>query len=467
METLSSSPALKAAATTTALTHPHFYPAAVPRSTAFRASANGIALDVLHHPAADHASLECSGPLEIEIEILVQRDHPFGKTAIVRPLSRSITAEMKGSVVRFTIPQPENLQIEIEGLPLLYIYALPVAPETPTGPRVRRFESRKIHNVGLLVLKEGETCWIDAGAVMRGSIRSEHTAHVRIGGYGILDGSYWTELEGRRRKALVLDHCRNARVEGILMLGPSQWMLVLGACTDIAVEGVRQIAKEGSTDGIDICGSRRVRITGCCLHNGDDNIAIKAIRNRSGEDERVPLGFPDEDWKGTVEDVVVEKCSLYKINGGSSMEIGYETSTDHIRNIRFENIDVLAMHNFGSVFGIHNGDRACVENIVWNNIRVEHHYDKLIDFRVVKSRWNIDKERGSIGNITLSNINVLQTQHNGGYTVSMMSGINGQHIIDGIRISNFVLGGRVVRSADDLDLLTRHVHNLIFADAEN
>ncbi len=101
-----------------------------------------------------------------------------------------------------------------------------------------------------------------------------------------------------------------------------------------------------------------MRISGCCLHNGDDNIAIKAICNKSGQDDRVPLGFPDEDWDRTVEDVVVSGCMFYNTHGGSAMEIGYETITDHIRNIRFEDIDVLAVHQFGSVFGIHNGDRA-------------------------------------------------------------------------------------------------------------
>ena len=37
---------------------PHLYPGSLKRSAAYRASANGVALDVLAHSAADHAAIE-------------------------------------------------------------------------------------------------------------------------------------------------------------------------------------------------------------------------------------------------------------------------------------------------------------------------------------------------------------------------------------------------------------------------
>ena len=437
---------------------PHLYPASLRRSSTFRVKAEGLALDVLHHPAADHASFEWQGLAEIEIELAKAPGKIF-----IRPLSKGIQATVSGNRIAFSLSAPQNLQIEIEGLPLLYLYALPLAGQTPVGPHVRLFESGKVHDAGLVTLQDGETCWIEAGAVLRGSIRAERAANVHIGGYGMLDGSFWSQdPHGRWRKALVLDHCQHARVENILMVSPCGWMVVLGGCEDVAIHGVRQIANDVSTDGVDIAGSKRVRISGCCLHNGDDNIAIKAICNRTGEDERVPLGFPTEDWKGNVEDVLVTGCIFYNTHGGSAMEIGYETTTDFIRNIRFEDIDVLAVHEFGAVFGIHNGDRAQVENVTWDNIRVEHHFDTLLDVRVLKSRWNVDTERGHIRNITLRNIRALKSVHNDGYTVSIISGFDAEHPVTGVSFENFELGGRCVANADELDLVTRHAHDITF-----
>jgi hypothetical protein len=440
----------------------HIYPQSLNRSSVYRATVNEIPLDVLSHSAADHTSFECLGEVTIRLDVA----GPVGAVT-VRPLRLGITPEVREGRVTFTVRGPQNLQIEIEGRPLLYVYALPPAVPAPTGPKVRRFEGGKIHEAGLIVLGEGETCWIEAGAVVRGSIRATGVSGVRIGGYGLLDGGYWVEHEDRRRKAIVLDHCRQACVETILMVSPCHWMVVLGACEDVLVDGVRQIADDMSSDGIDIAGSSRVRISGCCLHNGDDNIAIKAIHNKAGEDDRVPVGFPDEDWKGNVEDVVVSGCMFYNIHGGSAMEIGYETSTEHIRNIRFEDIDVLAVHQFGSVFGIHNGDRARVENVVWDDIRVEHHFDTLIDIRVLRSRWNLDAERGHVNNITLRNVKARQSIHNSGYTVSIICGYDAEHPVTGVVIENFELGGRLVKNADDLDLVTRHAHEITFVQADS
>ncbi|SDU05587.1 Glycosyl hydrolases family 28 [Verrucomicrobium sp. GAS474] len=441
---------------------PHLYPSSLRRSAVFRVRVGGIPLDVLHHEAAHHASFECGGPVEVEIEIEMTGS-PQPGTFFIRPLVLGIETTLSERRLHFTLPEPRNLQIEVAGQPLLYLYARPFAPATPTGPDVRVFETGRVHEAGLIHLREGETCWIEPGAVVRGSIRAYHVDGVRIGGYGILDGGYWVERgDGERRKGIVLDHCTNARVDDILMLGPCQWMLVLGACTDVSVHGLRQIASEMSSDGIDIVGSRKIRISGCCLHNGDDNIAVKSLSNTSRPDERLPLSPAIKPWTGTVEDVVVSDSVFYNINGGSAMEIGYETTTEVIRDIHFRNIDVLAVHEFGSVFGIHNGDRACVENVTWDTIRIEHHFDTLIDIRTLKSRWNTDPVRGHVRNVAIRNVRALKSQHNDGYTVSIICGHDAAHPVTGVVFENFELGGRHVANADDLDLVTRHAHDIVF-----
>ncbi|MCI3953855.1 MAG: Endopygalactorunase-like protein [Rariglobus sp.] len=429
--------------------HPHRYPATLPRSVSFQVVAEGQSLDVLHHAAADYVSFECDGPVRVEITL----PSAPGKVAI-RPSSLGIRPEIEGTSLAFTVSGPRYLQVEIAGHPLLYVYALPPEPTAPVGPHVKRFEGGKIHDVGMLTLASGEVCWIDAGAVVRGSIRAADATNVRVGGYGVIDGGIWPERGEKRRKAIVFESCKDCRVENILMLGPSSWMVVFGGCDGAVVSGVRQIADNMSSDGIDIVGSRNVRVTGCMLHNGDDNIAIKALDDNPGQNQ--------ERWHGNVENVVVSGCAFYNIHGGSSMEVGYETRTDHIRNIRFEDIDVLAVHNFGSVFGIHTGDRALVENITWENIRVEHHYDKLIDFRVLWSRWNRDAERGTVRNVTLRNIRAVQIPPNVGYTLSVIAGYDADHPISGVTFEDFELGGRRVANADQLDLVTRHAHDLVF-----
>ncbi len=428
---------------------PHYFSPTLTRSTVFQATANGIPLDVMKHSVADYTSFELTGEVRIEITL----PSAPGKV-LVHPLRHNIQPEIEGTHLSFTLTGPLYLQIEIQGLPLLYLYAMPPAPEAPSGPHVKRFAGGEVHDVGQLNLKSGEVCWIDAGAVLRGNIRIEQASGVRIGGYGILEGSIWPERGEKTRKAIVFEACTDCRVENILMLSPSSWMIVFGSCSDMEASGVRQIADSYGTDGVDIVGSSRVRISGCMLHNGDDNIAIKALNDNPGQNHEL--------WHGTVEDILVTGCSFYNTHGGTAMEIGYETSTDHIRNIRFEDIDVMAVHNFGSVFGIHTGDRALVENITWENIRVEHHYDKLVDLRIVWSRWNRDSERGTVRHIVFRNIRVAQIAPNVGYTLSVIAGYDAGHGISDVLFDDFLLGGRRVTNADQLDLVTRHVQNLVF-----
>lgn len=437
------------------MTKLHSFASEAPRSSIFKMKVNGQELDVLHHSVAHFASFECDGPVEIQIETEGQTSN-----AIVRPLKQGITPVIRNGCVQFTLPGPQYLQIEIEGLPLLYLYALAPAGEPPAGQHVKRFEGGKIHEAGEIVLAECEVCWIDAGAIVRGNIRAVATSGVQIGGYGVLDGSYWVNRGGRRRQ-IVLDHCRDSRVETVLMIGPTHWMVSLGSCDGITVDGIRQIANDMSSDGVDICGSRNVIVTGCCLHNGDDNVAIKALQN-CGRQSGSPLAAHPGEWDEPVENILVKDCMFYNVNGGTAMEVGYETQVSRMSNIRFENIDVLAVHNFGSVFGIHNGDRALIEDVVWENIRVEHHYDRLVDFRVSKCRYSKDAQRGQIRNITLRNIKVTQSESNAGYTLSMMIGSDAAHPVTGIHFEDFELGGTKILNADQLDLVTRHAENITF-----
>jgi polygalacturonase len=282
--------------------------------------------------------------------------------------------------------------------------------------------------------------------------------NVRIGGGGLLQGGLWPD-DGQRRNNILFAHCQDVLIEDILLTAEHYWMIHLGHCENVRIHRVREIGSCISTDGIDIVGSRNVTISGCCLQNGDDCIVLKAI------DFSVNLshsGSEGENFAADVENIRVTDCILQSMRGGSAMEIGYETRTSHIRDVRFENIDVLAVHEFGSVFGIHNGDRATVEDIHWRDIRVEHHYDKLIDFRVLKSRWNFDTERGRIRNVILTDIQVLPSIYNPGYTLSVMAGFDADHPVKNIRLENFRLGTIHVLNPDQLDLVTRHAHHITF-----
>jgi hypothetical protein len=325
-------------------------------------------------------------------------------------------------------------------------------PPNSEDPLVRYFAAGQIHDVGQLELRSGETLYIEAGAVVRGNVFCSGQTGIRICGRGILDGNSPLNRVGDEVRSIVFDRCRDVVVEDIVMIEPRSWMLVLGCCENVRVTNLRQIGSCISSDGIDICGSRNVVIEGCCLRNEDDNIAIKAVGLS---------GLPP--WQANVSHVRVNRCTFLNGHCGNAMEIGYELCADRVEDVVFEDIDVINAHGEGAVFSIHNGDRATVENIQWKNIRVEHYWDKLIDFRVVYSRYNRDPQRGRIRNVLLSNIKITQSAFNAGCSISLVSGYSAAEPVSDILIKDVFLNQKKVACPDDLDLHMRNAENIRFA----
>lgn len=428
------------------------YPRISPYSTTYRMRAGGKDIFVYHTSIGDFASFACNGPVQVEIEL----PRPVN-TVRIAPARHHIEPVRDGNLLKFILPGPINLWVEIEGLDPLYLFANAViqnAPK-PSDPGLRYFRSGQVYEVGELRLHDDETLFIEGGAVVRGCVRATGAKNVRIAGSGVLDGSYYRRGVDAHR-SIVLEGCRDSRIEDITLIEPTSWMIMLGACENVTVSNVRTLGTVGGTDGIDIVGSRRIRIENCFCRNGDDCIAIKSLDLRKhGRDANI-------DYSGDVEDVQVRGCALMAYIGGQAMEIGHELRTASVRNIRFLDCDVLAVHGHGGVFGIHNGDRATVSDVRYENIRVEHHYEKLVDFRIIKSRWSKDEERGQIRNVTLRNIDVALSVYNPGYSCSLIGGFDPQHTIEQVRFENFRVGGRLVDGPDLMDLYCKQTHDITF-----
>lgn len=428
------------------------YPRLCPRSAAFKVRAGGQEVFVYRTSAGDFAAFGCQGPVPIEIEV------PRAAQSVrIAPARHGIKTTLEGNLIRCVLPGPVNLWVEIEGLDSLFIFAHDAdqkAPK-PDDPGVKYFREGQIYEVGELRLHDNETLYIEGGAVVRGCVRAKGAKNVRITGPGVLDGSYYRQgVDGRR--SIVLEDRRDARVEDIIMIEPSSWMIMLGACQDVVVRNVRQLGGLGGTDGVDVVGSRHIRVENCFCRNGDDCIAIKSLDLRKhGRDATV-------NYAREVEDIKISGCAFMAYIGGQAMEIGHELQTASVRDIRFRDCDVLAVHGHGGVFGIHNADRATVSDVLYENIRVEHHYEKLVDFRIVRSRWSKDEQRGQIRNVTLRNIAVAISVFNPGYTCSVIGGRDAQHTIRHVRFENFRLDGKPVTTADEMDLYCKQAADITF-----
>jgi hypothetical protein len=164
---------------------PYDFPDAMPVSAAYSAHVDDVAIPALQTKRGAFLSFGMKGAVEVKVKL--------GKTpesVVVRPLSAGIKAEVEGDMIRFQLPRPLNLSVEVDGnlADPLFIFANPEIP-TPdrSDPKVKFFEAGKIHEAGEILLGSGETLFLEGGAVVRGVVRSIGGRDVAVRGAGILD----------------------------------------------------------------------------------------------------------------------------------------------------------------------------------------------------------------------------------------------------------------------------------------
>lgn len=436
------------------------HPRSLPRSLVYALRINGQAVEVLHTGVADFAiAALAESDLPARVEVSVLKGSP-SEGARVRPACRQIACQQNGETVSFDLIAPLKVSLEMGGgMKPIYLFLGAPEQEPPRAgePEVVTFPAGQVTEKAVLDLEDGQTLYLPGGAVFKGMIRARNARNIRICGHGIVDGSFYDRSRDCvLMPGIVLEKCSGIRVEEITMVRPSGWMLVTADCEDVGVRDIRQIGEVVSSDGIDVVGSRRVRIEDCFLHNNDDCVVIKAfdIAGKNLPGAGVIRGRAD------VDDVLVERCVLANWEAGNAMEIGHELSTDFVRNIIFRDIDVLHVHAQGAVFSLHNYGRALIEKVLFENIRIEHCWDKFIDFRISRSRFSNDDEYGHIRDVVLRYIHWEQSDFNAGYTISLIGGRDASHRIENVTLENICLKGRPVRDLDELEIHLRHTDGI-------
>lgn len=427
------------------------YPQICPTSNDYLIKINGKELPVYSTSAGSFVAFESEVNVQVEIWI----KHPV-KQAAIYPKRYNILPEFENHMLRFNMPAPSKIMIEIEGREQLFIYANNIERNKP-GPDdegIHFFESGQVYEVGELHLKDNETVYIEGGAVVRGSIRATSAKNVKVTGRGILDGGYYKGIPNRP-KFVLFEDCQDVTLEDIIMIEPQTWMVTLYMCDGVDIKNLKQLGSGHGSDGVDVVGSKNVHIDNCMFRNGDDCIVMKSFKRPEYSENKL------NEWNG-VHNVLVTNCAVQANLGGQAFEIGHELLRGPIENIKFVDCDVMGVHGQGGVFGIHNSDAALVRNITYENIRVDHFYNKLVDFRIIESRWSDDPERGSAENILLKDIDVAVSMYNPGYSISLIGGFDENHKIKNVTFDNFRLNGKKITNADQLDLYIKQAENITF-----
>ena len=423
-------------------------PTGIPRSAAYRVRINGEEIFVYQCAVASYCLLSAEGELAVEVETLFDFS-----TMQIRPLSRRVAAHTDRRTISFSVCAPAKLSIEPDGDLHNPLFLLINPRETdvpnPQEPKVRYFAGGQEYDAGEILLGEGETLYIEAGAVVYGNVIAERADGARIRGRGILCGSRIAAQEQPQQMVRIVQS-NGIVVEGVTIVDGPSWHLVPVACENVEVRNVNIITFRGNGDGIDIVGDENVAIGNCFVRSRDDCIALKSVH------------YVDSRGCREVRHVRVCGCVLWNAEWGNAIEIGYETQSREICNVIFDDIDIIHAefegYESGGTLTIHNGDRAVVSRILYNNIRIEDSREKLIDLKILFSKYSRDAQRGQIRDIRFHNIQIV----GGMFPVSIIRGYDGTHKIEDVVIENLTVHGQKIDNANEAKMVVEIAKNIKF-----
>jgi Glycosyl hydrolases family 28 len=363
------------------------------------------------------ASFSCDEKVRISIRV----PNAIKKVSI-HPVSRGIKTVVNKNNVTFTLPGPDKLYIEIDSLPPLFVFANPIEHEKilPDAPGVHFF-GPGIHRPGYITLKDNETVYIAAGAIVYGGIRANGVHRIRVLGRGILDGGF------EFKQMVLVENCRDVLFEGVMIRNGDGWTNTLVNCEGLRYNHVKVLSFGPGGDGIDPLNSRNIVISNCFLRCTDDCIAIKA---------------PALDQ--VVNDVVVADNTMLGFAFSDGVTIGFETDAASISNVAVRNCDVILARGGSRVDG-HSGfsiicdGPALITHVLYENIRVEKSEIKLFELTITDGMKYGVGPPGHIKDVTLENI----SWDNEGPIV--LKGFDENHRVQTVTFDNCTVGGKLLR----------------------
>jgi hypothetical protein len=463
-----------------------------PQSSDYSVTVDGKPLFLLDTKVAAIATFGITGQTEIRVKPI----SPF-HDVVIRPLSKGIKPTVENGEISFTIDSPMQLSLELDGKfgkadhPLLFFANAPEhRPVDLKDPNLIYFASGQIHQAGAITPKSNQTVYLAGGAIIEGYLDIQNSTNVKVMGPGVLDGpSVEKPLPPERGHNMIhIQRSMNVEIRDILVInGDWNWTFHMIQSTDILVENLKMVVWfPRGVDGIDVNACQRVKILNSFIMPGDDCIAIKCMT------------YDPKNYKIT-SDVLVKGCVFWNQWQGNGLEIGYELKGDAVRNISFQDCDLIHMLA-GQTISIHNGDSATVENVSYENLRIEDashspsfvtlrlglsgysqdfpdQYKKQKDGTIVPmpkeigvkeslgGNWirvadpkQLDAGRGCIRNISFKNIQLLEDK----FPPILLIGYDDLHMIDGITFQGISIGGKSVTNWPEKKMKVEFTKNLQF-----
>ena len=377
----------------------------------------------------------CAGPQKIKIKAPSNIEK-----YVIRPKSKEIEAQVKGSELTFEILGEQKLYIEIDSLPHLAIFADQLEIDSPEkSDSSIIFYGPGSYEEGVINLKSDQTIYIAAGAIVHANIRGNDLNNVKIFGRGILHGN--VRISGTS----------NLEVSDIFIYHDnSGWTNTLTNCPHSAYRNVKVFSFKTiwGVDGINPVSCTDFLIDDCFVRTRDDCISIK-----SGHDRETKT-----------DSITVQNCLLVGWQHADGVTLGFNID-GLMQNILVKNCDILYARGQGhtgghAAFSIVCDNTGDVRNIRFEDIRVEENVEiKNLELIVTEGqRYGTNNPPGRIEGVYLKNIYWENPDK-----PFVIAGLPfDDHIVDGVTFENCYVGGKLLTNVKDADFQVEFAENIKF-----
>lgn len=474
-------------------------PTAAQQSNIYSVTVNGKPVFVEKYNSLSYVQFAFAGRADIEIQAKERV-----KKYTLSPKSSQIKSSRQGNKIHFSLTVPRKLILhQVNSLDeklFIFAEALEEKPPQLNNSQVTDIRKYQVDNTGKneataqiqqaidevaakkgvlyfppgiyqtrqLNIKSNLTLYLAPGALLiatkdefpsygKGLIHIENAQNVKIIGRGTIhgNGSYWRPRKGWY-SLILLKNAKNIVLQDILLKDPAVANVWISYAENIKIDNLKILAHPEpeflNTDGFDFWSSRNITINNVLYKGTDDATAHGGDKNGQIQNN---------------ENINVRNAVFY---GGNGFKIGTTTKQDIVRNITYENIDIVYANELSGFWPMTG---ANFENIYFKNIRVEDilntpQTDKAADlfqWRIKVAAWQPESSIDKLGYIRNVYIHNLIADDCGG-AKSVFQGYDAQRNISNVTFDNLYIKGRKVLNTQDayFDIQNRYV-NLKFTSS--
>jgi polygalacturonase len=225
---------------------------------------------------------------------------------------------------------------------------------------------------------------------------------------------------------LRIDDSMDVLVDGIVVRDPVFWNTLIFDSDEVTIQNFKVINRRptttdyNQTDGVDFDCSTNGRLYNAFIYSGDDGMS------------------PKREQEGTLDTRAITYEKVVAYSNSAATKIGTKTYGQVIEDITFKDIDVVKA---GRALGINADDTAVIQNITWEDIRIEAVDGRIIDFEEdATATWRNAPNLATVREVFITN--VASDVNKEIYIHGKSSSVN----ISGIHFDNFTIGGNKVTS---------------------